>query len=454
MDFAALATGDVLIGLALYAGVCALCWWLLVRRRYVILLLWPVLIYFPGPTLTDFFAGVPGLGQYIFAEHTLAETLAMLAYVLGLALADELVDLSAVIEGCLFNATVRPLAASPLFLPVFLATALLAIVLQVNILRTYGTVLTGNYAYWESLGEQESGWGFLAGLYEIIFLCFVVALLSAGLSRRTHRLITALYALTAVLRLAGGTRLVLVKELALLFILLFLERRIHRRQLIIVSVVTLLGGGAIGLLRSSGGGAEGAMLGPLYGVVIESAFNALSFNIAYQAQLLGGIDPVGRLGDTLCYLVLSVVPSFLRGGIGEAELLALGPYSQGLGGFSTVSPVGGMSGFATLTYVTGNVMLGVWLLVLMLAVALRFTPASRWKRLAVLVFALNAIHFWRDPMEISFKLVVQDMLIVLLFHYVPCLDAWRAPRSAGAERGPAGEVEGMHPAEPVHPATG
>jgi hypothetical protein len=34
---------------------------------------------------------------------------------------------------------------------------LLAIVLQVNILRSYGTVLTGNYACWESLGTLPQG---------------------------------------------------------------------------------------------------------------------------------------------------------------------------------------------------------------------------------------------------------------------------------------------------------
>jgi hypothetical protein len=331
-----------------------------------------------------------------------------------------------------FNATVRPLAASPLFLPVFFAVAGLAIVLQVQILRTYGTVLTGNYAYWESLDNEQSGWGFLAGLYEIVFLCFVVAMLGGGLSRRTHHVITGVYVFTALLRLAGGTRLVLVKEVALIIILLFLQGRIRPRRLLAVGVVTLLGGGVIGLARG-GGSLDGGMLGPLYGVVVESAFNALSFNIAYEVQLLGGIDPLQQLPDTVTYLLLSIVPSFLRGGITADQLMNMSPYTAGLGGFNTISPVGGMSGFATVTYLTGSATAGVWALVLLLAALLRFTPASRMKRLVVLVFILNAIHFWRDPMDIAFKLVVQDLLILLLFMYVPCLRAWRMPRPAGGE---------------------
>jgi len=457
MDFSALATGYVLTGLALYVLVCILCWWLLSCRRYVILLLWPVIIYFLGPTLTDFLQGVPGLDRYVFEEQTLAETLVILCYFVGVVVADSMLNLSAIIEDSIHNPTVRSLAASPLFLPLFFGTAVLAIVLQINILRTYGTVLTGNYAYWSSIDDDEAGWGFLAGLYEIIFLCFMVAMLGGGLSRRTHHLINGIYVLTALLRLAGGTRLVLVKELALIIILLYLQGRIPGRKLLIVSGATLVGGGVIGLMRSSGAGLDGGMLGPLYSVVIESALNALSFNIAYQMQLLGGLDPLAHLGDTLSFLVLSIVPGFLRGGITATELEAMGPYGAGYGGFNTISPVGGMSGFATLTYFSGNVMVAVSVLVIGLAVVLRFTPASRWKRLGVLVLVLNAIHFWRDPIDIALKLLVQDMLIVLLFLYVPCLAQWRIPQLGGGGRAvhpeasatSAAYAEGLGPAQGI-----
>lgn len=429
MDFSALVTDTVWIGLLLYLGVCAVCWWLLARKRYVILLLWPVLIYFPGPTLTSFFAGTrTSLGQYAFGDITLFETAVILCYFLGLVVADALLDLSAIIEKCLFNPTVRRLTASPMFLPIYFATTLLASVLQINILRTYGTVLTGNYAYWESLGDQGSGWGFVAGLYEIVFLCFVLTLLGNGLGRRTQMLVTATYALTAVLRLAGGTRLVLVKELSVVLILLYLSGRIRRRQLVIAGVLTILGGGVIGLMRSSSATLDGGVLGPLYGIVIESALNAFSFNIACELQMAGALHTLRQIGQMIPFVFVSAVPSFLRPGIGPAELDAMSPYNVGVGsGFvDTASPVGGMSGFATLTYLSGDVMLGCWLLVILITVLLRFTPRSRIKRLAVLVFVLNAIHFWRDGLDISTKLLVQDLLIALFLMYIPGLRRWPA----------------------------
>lgn len=429
LDFSYLVTNTVLIGLLLYLMVCGICWWLLLKRRYVILLLWPVIIYFPGPILTSLFAAAPGLGQYVFPDTTMFETVVILGYFVGMVLADGVFDLSSIIETSLFNPTVRGLTGSPMFLPIYLAAAGLAIVLQINILRTYGSVLTGNYAYWDSLGDAGSLWGFIAGLYEMIFLCFVVVLLGGdGFSRSTRRLIWGVYALAAVLRLAGGTRLVLVKELSLVLILLYLQRRIPQRKLLIAAVLIVVGGSGIGMLRG-GGGNVGGLLGPLYGIVIESAFCALSFNIAYQVQIAGAIDTVRQIGQTVSYVLITSVPSFLRPGVTQADLDAISPYNLGLAtGFDSISPVGGMSGFATVTYVSGNVAVGCCLLIVALIALLRFTPCSQWKRLAVLVFILNAIHFWRDPLDISIKLVIQDMLIVLLFLYIPRLGQWRMPR--------------------------
>lgn len=438
MDFTALATAPVLITFFLYLGICATCWWLLMHKRYVILLLWPVVIYFPGPAFTSFLDGIPGLGQYVFPELTLFEMAVMLCYFIGLVVADRLLDLSPIIRKCLLNPTVRRLPTSPMFLPIFFGTALLASILQVEILRTYGTVLGGNYAYWESLRDQGSLWGFIAGLYEIVFICFVLSLLGRHLlGRRTRILITATYIVAAVLRLAGGTRLVLVNELAVVLLLLFLEGRIRKRQLVIVTAATVLGGGVIGLMRG-GGGIDGGVLGPLYGIAIESTFNALSFNIACDLQVAGAIDTFRQIGKAVPYVFISAVPSFLRPAYGPAELDAMSPYNLGVssGFVSTSSPVGGMSGFATVTYLTGHAMLGCWLLVIALAVLLRFTPKSRFKRLAVLVFALNAIHFWRDPVDISFKLLVQDLLVTALFLYIPDLSRGFQPRLADGTRVP------------------
>jgi hypothetical protein len=432
LDFSALLTNTVVIGLVLYLGVCFVCWRLLIHKRYVILLLWPAVIYFPGPTLTSFFEAARGLEQYVFGDITSFENFVMLCYVLGLVAADAWLDLSGIIEKCLFNPTVRGLTSSPLFLTIYFGTALLASILQINLLRTYGTVLTGNYVYWESLTDQSTGFGFVSGLYEIVFLCFVLTLLGNGLGRRTRLLVAATYAMTAVLRLAGGTRLVLVKELAVVLILLYLAGSIRKRQLLIATVVTILGGGVIGLMRGSGSSLDGGVLGPLYGIVIESALNAFSFNIACEVQAAGAIDTLQQIGQMLYFVLLSSVPSFLRPGIGPTELDAISPYNLGVtaGLFTTNSPAGGLSGFATLTYVTGNVLVGCWLLVLAIAGLLRFTPKSRFKRVAVLVFAINAIHFWRDPLDISVKLLVQDMLVVSLLMYIPALRRESSPATA------------------------
>lgn len=428
LEISYLATNTALIGLLLYLGVCGVCWWLLLKKRYIIFLLWPVIIYFPGPILTSFFAEAPGIGQYVFPDATVFETVVILCYFVGMVLADGIFDLSSIIETSLFSPTVRSLTASPMFLPVYLATAGLALGLQIDILHRYGTVLTGNYAYWESLGDSSSLWGFIAGLYEMVFLCFVLVLLGGeGLQRSTRWLVSGVYCLAALLRLASGTRLVLVKELAFVLILLYLQRRIRQRNLLIAMVLIIVAGSGIGLLR--GGATGGGLLGPIYGIVMESAFCALSFNVAYQVQIAGSIDTLHQIGQTVQYALITSVPSFLRTGVTPAYLDAISPYNVGFAtGFDTISPVGGMSGFATLTYVSGNVMVGCCLLILMLIVLLRFTPSSRWKRLAVLVFVINSIHFWRDPLDISVKLVVQDMLIVLLFLYIPRLGQWRMPR--------------------------
>jgi hypothetical protein len=412
--------GVPIAGVGLFLAVCLLCYWLLSRRRYVILFLWPVLIYFYGPLLTSFFVGVPSLENYVFPENILAETLIMFAYFLGLIVADYAFDLSRLIRSSIYNPTVQRLASSPMFLPTYAATSLIAIVLQVDMLRQYGTVLSGSYAYWNTLGDAAatSRWGFVAGLYEIIFLCFVLFLLS-GQRGKWRVVVVAIYAVTALLRVLGGTRLILVKELAFILILLFLRGNISRRLLVGAGVLTVLAGSAVGLLRA-GGGAGGGLLGPLYGVAMESALNAMSFNIAYQVQVGGGIDSAHQLWQTLQFVLISVVPSFLRLGVQQADLDVLNPYliGQATTGFDTTSPVGGMSGFATITYVTGYPLAGALLLVLLISLLLRYVPRSRLKQLAVLVFSVNAIHFWRDSIDISTKLFMQDMICALLFLYI------------------------------------
>jgi len=408
------------IALALFACVCALCCWLLVTRRYLILLLWPVLIYFCGPALTDVFVAAPALGQFIDQNTLVAETVVMFLYFFGLVAMDLIFDLSAVIQSSIHSRTVSQLARSPVFFLIYLGTALVAIVLQINVLREYGSILSGSYAYWASLGDPSAWyWGFLAGLYEMVFLCLVLLLLS-DVRGRMRGFYIAIYCGTALLRVLGGTRLILVKELAFILILLYLERKIRWRQLVTTAGLIIIMGSAIGLMR--GGGTAAGFLGPLYGVAMESGLNALSFDIAYQVQAAGAINVVDQAFQALQFTALSAVPSFLRFGVTPEQLQGLTPYFVASGlGFNTVSPVGGMSGFATLIYVVGNPFLGVVLLVAALATLIRWTPHSRLKELLMLVFAINAIHFWRDGLDISVKNLLQDLLCALLFMYVPVI---------------------------------
>ena len=417
-----LASPTVQIGLAMFALVLVLCGWLLVMRRYVILLLWPVVIYFCGPVLTSVFASAPALGQYIFASATLWETLVIFLYFVGFIAVDIVFDVSSVIRASIHVPFVRQLAASPMFTVVFAASTITAIALQCKLLLQFGTIFSGHYVYWADEGQAPvSYWGFLAGLYEIIFLCVVLLLLSNY--RGTAKLLyLAIYAATAVLRVIGGTRLVLVKEIAFIVMLLYLEGKIKWRRLVAAAAVLVFSGTVVGLMRSSE--ATGGFLGPLYGVAMESALNALSFNIAYEAYLHGGMSVVTQAAHALAYSAANAIPSFLRFGFDKADMNAIDPYVAGLtAGVDSVSPVGGMSGFATLVYVVGNPFLGVALLVPTLGMLLRWTPGSRLKHIAVLVFCLNAIHFWRDGLDISVKLIVQDVLCALLFLYIPAVRA-------------------------------
>jgi hypothetical protein len=431
-----LASRDMQISLALYAVVLLLCGWLLVRKRYLMLLLWPVLIYFCGPALSSLFAAAPTLGQYIFPELTSWETLVIFLYFMGLIAIDLIFDISSVIETSVNAHAIRQLAASPMFAVIYLVTTFAALLLQCKLLLQFGTILSGNYAYWASLdSDAASYWGFLAGLYEIVFLCVVLLLLSNY--RGTAKfLYLALYAATALLRVAGGTRLVLVKELAFIVILLYLQGRIRWRQLAVAAVATVLGGTVIGLLRA--GGTAWGFVGPLYGVAMESALNALTFNIAYQSYLLGAIHVTSQFAHAFMFSAVNAVPSFLRTGVSQADLDALSPYTSGLyTGFDTFSPVGGMSGFATLVYAMGNPFVGVALLVATLGMVLRWTPPNRLKEILVLVFVINAIHFWRDALDISVKLVVQDMLCALIFLYIPAVRAHLAETRLGLPESPS-----------------
>jgi hypothetical protein len=257
-------------------------------------------------------------------------------------------------------------------------------------------------------------WGFLAGLYEIIFFLFVLFLLNSEHKRPQRIIVVAIYCLTTLLRAAGGTRLVLIKELAFLVILFYLQGNIKKRQLVIAVSAILAIGTAIGLLRTQSSG-DIDFLGPLYGLVMESGLNALTLNIAYKVQDAGFISQNTDILQTLMFVVLSAIPSFARFGITQPDLDAVSPYNAALNyGIDTAWPVGGMSGFATICYISSYPVVATIILAFTIGLLFRYAPAGNMKRITILVFSVNAIHFWRDPIDIAVKLVVQGVVCAVV----------------------------------------
>ena len=109
------------------------------KKRSVLLLIWPVLIYFCGPTMTAMFADHPVLSRYVFADAALAETLIMFAYVAGLYVADRALNLSGAIRASFSSPEIRSLARSPIFLLLYIPVAIVTVILQVKILHDLGS---------------------------------------------------------------------------------------------------------------------------------------------------------------------------------------------------------------------------------------------------------------------------------------------------------------------------
>jgi len=411
--------GTVLgLGLALFAVVCIWLYRLLKAQNYMLLLLWPIVIYFCGPTATGLFADAPVLGRYVFADSVAMETIIIFAYFAAFLLADRVFNLSGCIRASFDDPTVASLARSPLFLPIFVPTALAASALQIKSMLDFGSIFSGQYALTNVAEGLIPYWGFLAGLYEIIFLLFVLYILSGSRSKVRYFVI-ALYVVTAALRVAGGTRMILIKEVAVLLILFYCRGVIQRRHLIIAGTTVVGLGSAVGLLRTT---AAAGFLGPLYGLVMESGLNALTFNIAYQVQDAGFVARHGDLLNSFAFVAFSSVPSFLRFGVDQNTLDALSPYALAIGsGFDSSQPVGGMSGFATLCYLSSYPFAATLVLVAMLTFLLKFTPRGILKNIVIVVFCLDALHFWRDSIDISVKLLLQDVVCALLLLYVPAI---------------------------------
>jgi hypothetical protein len=417
MDLAALTSTTAFIGYGLFLIVCFCCYRLMRGKNYLILIAWPILIYFLGPTFTALFADAPVLRRYVFPETILAETLMIFAYFVALLVADRIFDISSIIKISTTSSTIRRLSEGPAFLALFCTVTAIALVLQIRLLAEYGSLLSGSYLLDNVAEGLIPYWGFLAGLYEIIFLLFVVFLLGDRHALKHQVVVVGLYLITAALRVAGGTRLVLVKEIAFLLILFYLRGSVTKKRLGVIALVVLVAGSAVGTLRSQNQTAA-AILGPLFGIVMEGGLNALTLNIAYRVQDGGFVSANADTLHTILFVAISAIPSFARFGMQQSDLDVLSPYMTlpVNFGFDTAWPVGSMSGFGTLCYICSYPILASVILAFTIGLLFRYTPAGSMKRIIVIVFAVNAIHFWRDPIDIAVKLLVQGVAcgIVLL----------------------------------------
>jgi hypothetical protein len=382
------------------------------HKNYVVLLIWPAFIYLIGPASTLLFSEHPVLGRYVDENRLTSQTLLMAWYILLLVLADWFLSLSIDFRQALAGSALKRLSRSPLFPVIYVLVALIATALQIQTLANFGTIFTGSYILEDAAEGLIPYWGFLAGLYEIIFLCFILVLFGERPSRGVWILYIGLYFLTTVLRVLGGTRLILIKELAFMIILFYLRGSIKPKQLLLVAVCVVGAGSAVGLLRSGGSDESSGFLGPVYGLVMESALNALTLGIADQVNQSGAVSRNADTMSSITFLLLSVIPSFLRFGMSDADMAGLSPYSLALtSGWDTSAPVGGMSGFATINYLTSYPHLFVAAMVAIFALGFKTMRNGTFKQVMALVITVNAIHFWRDPADIAFKLLVQGFVI-------------------------------------------
>jgi hypothetical protein len=117
----------------------------------------------------------------------------------------------------------------------------------------------------------------------------------------------------------------------------------------------------------------------------------------------------------------------------------MSPYGEAHAQFDTESPVGGMSGFATICYLSSYPLLSTLTLVLILSLLVKLTRQGSMKEILVVVLSINAIHFWRDPIDIAVKNVVQDVVCALTLLYLPAayrvvISAWSRSAVQPSER--------------------
>ena len=326
---------------------------LTIKKDYTCLLLWPILIYLIGPLMTSLFSNHPVLSRYVDSNRSNILTFQMFWYFELTIFFSYVFKLSNCLKVNLSGRTLFYLSSSQLFPIIFYFSILFSSILQIHLISTVGSIFTGSYVL-ENLEEYGiSYWGFLAGLYEITFISFILLLIGQKPTKKNWYLYIFFYVFTTFLRLLGGTRLVIVKEIIFIILLLYLKNSLSLKRLFIIVFGVLFLGTLIGLLRGGSGDPLADILGPLYGLIMESALNALTLSIADIVNQSGFVSSNGNLFYSIIFFSINMIPSFLRFGLSDTFINSFNPANMALDyGFDTIAPVGGMSGFATINYLT------------------------------------------------------------------------------------------------------
>ena len=133
MDSAGLDSNVMAVCLGLFLVVCVLCVVLLHFKRYILLFLWPIIIYFCGPLITSIFSDAPVLRNYFFADAIITETSIIFAYFVFFVVIDYFLDISSAVRSCFNGPAIAGLAQSSVFLLIYSSATTVASILQMMI---------------------------------------------------------------------------------------------------------------------------------------------------------------------------------------------------------------------------------------------------------------------------------------------------------------------------------
>ena len=389
-------------------------------KNFLVILVWPIGIYSIGPYISYAYLYAPWLSNYIFPENFLEETELFTVFLILIVILDKFFHLGNVLRRYVLGRHIVSVGSSKLMRVCFYISGLAAAFFQIALMTQRGSILTGNYVQSAipSAGgdDQPIAWGVLGGLYEVFFACTVV-LFIARRERSPFSKDAAFYSLVLLLRLLGGTRLILVKELSVLLFIMVAQKRVRVFFVGLAAVAVVVLGSLVGSARTNGGAGE---FGPLSSLVYESSFAALTLNIADNIAHDPSAYQYYRPGDVVADLVASLVPSFIRNiFVPETKDRELNMATEA--GFDTASPVGAMELFSSSIYIFLNPWVAPLLYPVLLWAIIKTRYNLKIKSYLLLSIFIESLNTWRDPFEVSLKIILQSVVV----YYFVGMD-WRS----------------------------